>query len=324
MEMRNILTGKLQHVPSENEIAEIKRKRSFQRRMDKKREQAEEAQERELQAKCDKLNGKNKFNSTKALQKSSTELLRQVMAERKISVKKNQIFNAVVKAKLGKQFSRETRADKHKILAVGCAVYHELAAQKSPKEALHRLAESVSVEVNRINDPCRIIVECLVDYGAQGRSADRQYAARDARALSYVIREKLTPQQVMTPCKGENVTVWAKRESEYRSSQRTKLKPLSKRTDTAIECEALPGQLQAASLTQAAYNAIKELVAQGVVVVKSSDSSELLALTITPLNGLSAEKAVNKPGKVRIAIKQTLQEFRQRTSESVAVKELGR
>ena len=240
------------------------------------------------------------------------------MAKRKIRVTKNGIFDAVVKAKLGKQFSRETRADKQKILAIGCAVYHALAAQRSPNAALHRLAESVGVELNRISDPSRIIVECLVDYGSKGRSADRQYAARDARALSYVVREKMTPQQVMTPAKGETITIWAKREADYRSQQRSNFKSRAKRPGELISSEAPPGQLPSVSLTQAAYNAIKRMSDSGVVVVKPKGGGDPLALAITPLTGLTVKKAITKPGVVRTAIKETLRQSRRKTSRSAA------
>ncbi|CAJ0882910.1 hypothetical protein AMST5_03381 [freshwater sediment metagenome] len=318
MKGKSIITGKLKAIPSKSEGREIRKKKLAAKRRQLKRDKGEDAQEKKLQAKSDKRSGRDKFISTAVLQKSSTELLQQVMAERKIPIIKNGVLDAVVKAKLGKQFARETRADKHKILAVGCAVYHELATQRNPVEALHRLAESVGVEVSRINNPCRIIVECLVNYGAKGRSDDRQYPARDARALSYIIRTGMSPQEVMTPGKGETITAWAKREADYRSSQKSASNARKKQREKPVGGDVLQGHLPLFSLAQAAYNAITGMSDSGVVVVKPKGGGDPLALTITPLTDLTVKRAVSKPGKVRAAIRKTLEKSRQMTSGTAA------
>jgi hypothetical protein len=221
MKAKNLITGRLENMPTPTDIKKAKRKKLADKRKQKKLEQAEQREQQKIQVKNNRRKSRDKFNSSPGLQKSASKLLKEVMSERNIQYEGNKVFDAVVNAKLGKQFSRETRADKHKILAVGCCIFHELAAQKNPKEALYRLAESAGVELNKINDPSRIIMECLVDYGSKGRYDDRQFVARDARALSWVIREKMTPQEVMNPKDGEHPTLWAKKEAAYRSHQKS-------------------------------------------------------------------------------------------------------
>jgi hypothetical protein len=306
MEDTVLYDGKPFRAPTREEIKSEEKRSRREKREWKKRREAEEAEEKELQLKEDKQTGRDKFTSSQALQRSSTDILKQVMAEAKVPVKAKELFDAVLKAKLGKRFSRETRADKHRILAVGCAVYHQLAAQRDPREALRRLADSAEVEVGRITDPCRIIVECLVDYGANGRSEDRQYVARDARALSYVIREGMSPQEVMNPAKGETITIWANREAEYRAQARLKTKGQKEGSERAVTTEPLPGQLPSLSLTQAAYKAIQDMVGKGVVVVSPRGGDEALALAVAPLENLTADKAARKPRKVTAALKKAL------------------
>jgi pimeloyl-CoA synthetase len=132
---------------------------------------------------------KCKFKSSEKLQKAAQKLLIQTMTGLNIPVKGKKLFipvkgkklfAAVLKAQLGKRFYREKRRDKLRILATGCAVYHELAAQLNPKKALEQLAASVGLDTERISDPCRVIVESLIDYGGSKdeKTANRQYAAR--------------------------------------------------------------------------------------------------------------------------------------------------
>lgn len=317
MRIKNILTGKRQHVPSKNEIKEIKRKKTLEKRREKKREKLEAAEEKRRQAKINKRTGRDKFVSNDSLQKASADILKQAMKEWQIPLGKD-ILNGIIGARIGKRLSRERRADKRKNLAIGAAVFHQIAAHPNPKKILHKLAESVGVNIDRISDPCRIITECLIDYGTskEEKLANRQYAASDARALKYIIRTGMTPQEVMKPAKGESVTVWAKREAEYRSGKRAAVKPAKKAPEKEVLTEPLSGQLATLPLTQAAYNAIMRVADQGVVVVTPRGGGEALALAAAPLKRLTTEDAIKEPGKVRKAIRKALIKSRQKITGS--------
>ncbi len=195
---------------------------------------------RQIQA--DTRSGKAKFKSNEKLQKASQKLLIQTMTELNIPVKRKKLFATVLKAKLGKRFYREKRADKLRILATGCAVYHELASQLNPKKALEQLAASVDLDLTRISDPCRVIVESLIDYGGSKdeKTVNRQYAARDARALSYIVRKGMDPLEVAKPAKGETLTVWANREAEHRLGQRPGAKRAKKGPAAAVLAPEAP------------------------------------------------------------------------------------
>jgi hypothetical protein len=188
------------------------------------------------QFQADKGSAKGKFKSNEKLQKASQKLLMQTMSELNVPVKGKRLFAAVLKAKLGKRFYREKRRDKLRILATGCAVYHELASQLNPNKALGQLAASVGLDLTRISDPCRVIVESLIDYGGtqDEKTANRQYAARDARALSYIVRKGMDPTEVAKPAKGETLTKWADREAAYRLGQRPAAKRAQKGPGAAV------------------------------------------------------------------------------------------
>jgi hypothetical protein len=132
------------------------------------------------------------------------------------------IFGVVLNAELGKKFRHKKRSDQRKALAAGCALYHLTLHENDSVVALQRLAKSMNVDLPRASDPYRIIVECLTDYGAtkDERTLNRQFAARDARALSYVIRKKMDPQQITKPEKGESITKWADREAKFPSQKK--------------------------------------------------------------------------------------------------------
>jgi hypothetical protein len=100
---------------------------------------------------------------------------------------------------------------------------------------------------------------------------------------------------VMNPAKGENITVWAKREADYRSGKRAAAKPVRKGPDKGDLVKPLLGQLAAISLTQAVYAAIVSVADQGVVIVTPKGGGEPIALAIAPLKGMTADKAVTKP-----------------------------
>jgi hypothetical protein len=231
--LKNIHTGKPQYVPSKDEIREIKKRNSLKKRRDKKLYEAEDAEEKKLEEKINKRTGRDKFVSTKALQKDSVEILKQFMDELKIPFNEKNILDALLTGRVSKKLSRHRRKDKLKILGFGSAYFYQIAAHPNPKKILHKLAKIVGVNIDRISDPCRIIVACFVDYGAtkEQREHNRQYAATDARALSYIVRNEMRPQEVMNPAKGENVTVWAKREADYRSGKQAAAKPVKKGPD---------------------------------------------------------------------------------------------
>lgn len=314
MKLKNLHTGKLEKLPTQEDMQKAKSKNLADKRRQYKRDQAEQREQQKIQDKNDNRKARDKFNTTPELQESTSKLLKEIMAERKITVKDGGIFDAFVQEKLGKKLIREARSNKNKVLAVGSAVYHELAAQKNSVEALHRLAESAGVEVNRITDRPRIIIECLVDYGSKGRSDDRQFVARDARALSWVIRQKMTPDEIMKPKPGENITVWAKREAGYRSQQKAQTKARKKAPEKPLVDQPLPGQLPSLLFTQTVYKAIKDLADRGVVVVGPKGGGEPLALVVVPLK-MTTKKAIKRPGKVISAVKKIVNKTQLATME---------
>jgi hypothetical protein len=129
------------------------------------------------------------------------------------------------------------------------ALLSKIATKSNPTNALYKLAKSAGVEINRLSDPCQIIVDCLTDYGAstEERGANRQFAARDARALRYVVREKMNPKDVLHPAKGERVSEWANREAAYRASLGLTLRLRQK--GVAVEGVAAPPKGQLASIS---------------------------------------------------------------------------
>lgn len=291
---------------------ELLKQRRIQERIRRKLEDEQErvlgADEKKKKLRSEKRKRPPDFKTNAGLQASSHKLLRSLLAEYKIKATSRNIFAAVLKAKLGRRFSRQKRADKLRILACGCAVYHELAAQPNPQKAVQLLAESMGVNIGRISDPCRIIVEFLIDYGSsqEEKARNRQFAAIDAKALNYVVREGMTPQQVLTPAKGESLTVWADREAEHRSRQRPARKRAQKAPAAAVLPAPPPGRLAAVELPQAAYNALAGLISIGLAVVAPKGGGNALALAVAPLKGLTADQAKTRPAQVYKAVRRAL------------------
>jgi hypothetical protein len=260
------------------------------------------------QFQADKGSAKGKFKSNEKLRKASQKLLFQTMTELNVPVKGKKLFAAVLEAQLGKRFYREKRKDKLKVLAAGCAVYHQICSQPNPENALKRLAASVDLDLTRISDPCRVIVETLIDYGGSKdeKTANRQYAARDARALSYIVRKGMDPLDVAKPASGETLTVWADREAAYRLAGRPAAKRAQKGPATPVLAPEAPSQLAVAQLTQAAYDALDALLGLGVVVVARKAGGKALALAVAPLKGLTVDEAKAQPDKVQRAIRKAL------------------
>jgi hypothetical protein len=241
----------------------------------------------------------------------------QTMNELNIPVKGKKLFAAVLKAKLGKRFYREKRREKLRILAAGCAVYHELASQLNPKKGLEQLAASVGLELTRISDPCRVIVECLIDYGGSKdeKTANRQYAARDARALSYIVRKGMDPLEVAKPAKGETLTVWANREAEYRLAQRPAAKRAQNGPAAAVLTPEAPNQLTVVHVAQGLYNALTGLLEPGLVVVALKAGGKALALAVCPLKGLTVDQAKAEPCEVQRAIRKAMKKATEKALE---------
>jgi hypothetical protein len=269
------------------------------------------------QFQADKGSAKSKFKSNDKLQKAAQKLLMQTMTEVNVPVKGKKLFAAVLKAQLGKRFYQEKRRDKLRILATGCAVYHELASQLNPKKALEQLAASVDLDPARISDPCRVIVESLIDYGGNKdeKTANRQYAARDARALSYIVRKGMDPLEVAKPANGETPTKWADREAAYRLAQRPAAKPASKGPVAAVLSPEAPNQLAVVQVAQGLYNALTALLEPGLVVVAPKAGGKALALAVAALKGSTADKAKLGPDEVQRAIRKVLKKATQKTVE---------
>ena len=302
---------------SPEELRRKKREKRRLKKLDEEEARGFDEAERKKQLQAAKRKRKFEFQSSQKLQASSETLLKELMAEYKITTRGRNIFAAVVKAKLGKKFSLEKRRNKLRVMAAGCAVYHAICKQKSSEKALQKFAASVGVNIERISNPCRIIVESLVDYGdsQEEKTGNRQYAARDARALSYVVRKGMEPQGVLKPAKGENITEWADREAAYRSGQKPAAKRAQKAAVAAISTPEAPDELAVAQLPQALYAAIKGLLERKVVVIAPKAGGKALALAVAPLKGLTADQAKARPEKVHFAIRKALKKAFSKSAE---------
>jgi hypothetical protein len=269
------------------------------------------------QFQADIRSAKAKFKSNEKLQKAAQKVLMQTMSELNVPVEGKKLFAAVLKAQLGKRFYREKRRDKLKVLAAGCAVYHQICSQPNPEKALKRLAASVGLDLTRISDPCRVIVESLIDYGGSKdeKTANRQYAARDARALSYIVRKGIDPLKVAKPANGETLTKWANREAAYRLARGPAAKRAQKGPVAAVLAPEAPNQLAVVQVAHGLYSALAALLELGLVVVAPKGGGKALALAVAPLKGLTADKAKAQPDEVQRAIRKALKKALGKTVE---------
>ena len=142
----------------------------------------------------------------------------------------------------------------------------------------------MDLDLARISDPCRVIVESLIDYGGNKdeKTANRQYAARDARALSYIVRKGMDPLEVAKPANGETLTKWADREAAYRLGQRPAAKRAQKGPAAAVLAPEAPNQLPVVQVAQPLYNALAALLEPGLVVVRPQGRGKSLGLSRGP------------------------------------------
>jgi hypothetical protein len=294
-------------VSKEQKARERKRRRWQLRRAEEENKALLDLKRKE-RIEAEKHKASLKFKSSQKLQQASEKMLRELLAEYKINTKCRNIFSVVLKAKFGKKFYQEKRRDKLKVLAAGCALYHAICKQPDPKEALQRFAASMEVDLPRTSDPCRVIVEGLVDYGGtkDERTRNRQFAARDARALRYVVRTGLDPAHVAKPAKGETITKWADREAVYRSQQKSP--PGHQQAATrSVSAPSAPNQLPVVSLSRMQYDTFKHWLDYGLLVVTSKDRETPLAVAVARLKHLTAGQAKTQPVKVQAAIRKALQ-----------------
>ena len=217
------------------------------------------------------------------------------------------LFGAVLNAELGKKFCHKRRVDQLKALAAGCALYHLTLRENDSAAALQRLAKSMNVDLPRTSDRYRIIVECLIDYGATKaeRTLNRQFAARDARALSYVVRTKMEPQQITKPEKGESITKWADLEAEYRKPRKA-LHARPEMAKTGSSSESAKSELPVIPVSKRRYCVLQKWTEKGLFVVAPKDNGCPLAVIVTPLRGLTADQAKSSPAKVRAGVQRAL------------------
>ena len=142
-----------------------------------------------------------KSKSSAMLVARSEELLKSLLEKYGSTTTRDDIFKGLLKAKLSEKFRRMQRKHRQKALAVASAMYHIISRKPNPPAALHTLVKRMNVSPPRGSDPCRMIVECLFDYGStpEERTHNRQYACADANALRYIIRKGIEPQKVLAP-----------------------------------------------------------------------------------------------------------------------------
>ncbi len=259
-----------------------------------------------------------KSKSSATLVARSEELLTSLLEKYGSTRTKGDIFKGLVKAKLSEKFRRMQRKHRQKALAVASAMYHIISRKPNPPAALHTLVKRMNVSPPRGSDPCRMLVECLFDYGStpEERTQNRQYACADANALRYIIRKGIEPQKVLTPNEGESITNWAKREAQYRrqktaSDTRSKV-PEAKRSITS---ESADGKLPVRRPSEPRYRMLQIWAKKGVLLVEPEDNGRTLVVTVTELASFTADEAKRRPDKVRAAIHKTLDKAIQKAAE---------
>jgi len=218
------------------------------------------------------------------------------------------LFKAVLNAKLGDRFRRMQRAHRRKALAAGTALYYIISRKDDPEAALQVLVKRTNVIPPRDSDRCRIIVECLFDYGSttDEKTRNRQYACTDANALRYLIRKGIEPQKALEPEQGESITKWADLEAEYRKSRKA-LHALPGMAKTGSSSESAKLELPVIRVSKQHYRVLQKWSQKGLIVIAPKDSGCCpLAVIVMPLRGLTVDQAKSSPAKVRMKIHKAL------------------
>ena len=259
-----------------------------------------------------------KSKSSATLVARSQALLKGLLEKYGSTRTKGDIFKGLLKAKLSEKFRRMQRKHRQKALAVASAMYHIISRKPNPPAALHTLVKRMNVSPPRGSDPCRMLVECLFDYGstAEERAHNRQYAGTDANALRYIIRKGIEPQKVLAPDERESITKWAKREAKYRrqkmASDTRSTVPEAKRSITS---ESAEGKLPVRRPSEQRYRTLQIWAKKGVLLVEPEDNGRTLVVTVTELASFTADEAKRRPDKVRAAIQKTLDKAIQKAAE---------
>src|SRR5450759_5478482 len=256
--------------------------------------------------------------SSATLVAHSEELPKGLLEKYGSTATSHDIFEGLLKAKLGEKFRRMQRKHRQKALAVASAVYHVISRKSDSVAALDTLVQRMNVSPPRGSDLCRTIVECLVDYGStpEERTDNRQYACTDANALRYIIRKGITPQKVLAPEQGESITTWAKREAKYRRKKTAPdTRPKVPEAKRAMNSEATEGELPVRRPSDRRYRMLQKWAKKGVLLVEPKDHGRTLVVTVTELAGFTVDEAKRRPDKVRAAIQKTLDKAIQTAAE---------
>jgi len=176
----------------------------------------------------------------------------------------------------------------------------------------------MNVSPPRASDPCRTIVECLLDYGTtpEERTHNRQYACADANALRYIIRKGITPQKVLTPEQGESITNWAKREAQFRRQKTASDTPHEEpKPKRSMKSESAEGELPVRRLSERRYRMLQRWAKTGVFLVDPEHNGRTLVVTVTELASLTVDEAKRRPAKVRAEIQKALDKAIQKSPE---------
>jgi hypothetical protein len=256
--------------------------------------------------------------SSATLVAHSEELLKGLLEKYGSTATSHDIFEGLLKAKLGEKFRRMQRKHRQKALAVASAVYHVISRKSDSVAALDTLVQRMNVSPPRGSDLCRTLVECLVDYGStpEERTDNRQYACTDANAMRYIIRKGITPQKVLAPEQGESITEWAKREAQYRRKKTAPdTRPKVPEAKRAMNSEATEGELPVRRPSERRYRMLQVWAKKGVFLVEPKDHGRTLVVTVTELATLTVDEAKRRPDKVRAAIQKTLDKAIQKAPE---------
>jgi hypothetical protein len=265
-----------------------------------------------------RLSKEIKSKSSAMLVARSEALLKGLLEKYGSTTTRHDIFKGLLKAKLSEKFRRMQRKHRQKALAVASAVYHVIFCKPNPPAALHTLVKRMNVSPPRGSDPCRMIIECLFDYGstAEERTHNRQYACADANALRYIIRKGIEPQKVLAPDEGESITNWARREAQFRRQKTASDTPHEEpKPKRSMKSESAEGELPVRCLSERRYRMLQKWAKNGVFLVDPEHNGRTLVVTVTELASLTVDEAKRRPDKVRAEIQKALDKAIQKPPE---------
>lgn len=252
------------------------------------------------------------WNTNVTMVKCSRTLLKKLVEQEDGEIKKNKLIEAVRAVNLGRRLRRTQRQHRRKALAAAAALYHVIANSKAPEATLESIVKSTKVVPPRGADNFRTIVECCFDYGTtpEERIRNRQYAASDANALRYIVRNKMDPNEVEKDQMGESPTKWAKMELEFQAqSKGKKRRSETSKPKTSAASKHKQSKLTPIRLNGARYKTLQAWSEKGLVVAKPPGDGRPLTILVVPLQDLTFKQAKGQPGRIIAILRKAIDEL---------------